>query len=76
MFLIKDLISILIMDQLKEYIEEATNDILDKMKKKRVSKKKIYTEICKILKKKTKPSKKTKKKKIARPPFYVSDSSE
>ena len=76
MFLIKDLISIFIMDQLKEYIEDATNDILDKMKHKRVSKKKIFTELCKILKKKTKSSKKTKKKKIARPPFYVSESSE
>lgn len=63
------------MDQLKEYLEEATNDILIKMKKKRISKKKVYSELCKMLKKKTQPSKKTKKK-IVRVPFYVSESSD
>jgi hypothetical protein len=63
-------------EKLKTLLEEATDDILNKMKKSRISKKKVYEELSKMLKKKTEPKKKKRTVKIARVAFYVSDSSD
>jgi SepF-like predicted cell division protein (DUF552 family) len=63
-------------EKLKTLLEDATDNILKEMKKSRISKKKVYEELAKMLKKKTSPKKKKKTVKIARVAFYVSDSSD
>lgn len=59
---------------LKSCVEDATDSILKQMKGKKITKKKIYSMVINSLKKNTKPKPKTVK--IARVPFYVSDSSD
>tara|TARA_B100000674_G_scaffold426990_1_gene381523 strand:- start:498 stop:683 length:186 start_codon:yes stop_codon:yes gene_type:complete len=61
------------MEKLQILIEEACESIMMEMKKEKITKKKIYCELVKKLKVHTKPKKQVK---IARVPFYVSDSSD
>lgn len=61
------------MEKLQILIEDACENILLEMKQEKISKKKIYCELVKKLKAHTKPKKQVK---IARVPFYVSDSSD
>tara|TARA_E500000178_G_scaffold352188_1_gene415067 strand:+ start:2677 stop:2862 length:186 start_codon:yes stop_codon:yes gene_type:complete len=61
------------MEKLQILLEEACINIISEMKKEKITKKKIYCELVKKLKANTKPKKQVK---IARVPFYVSDSSD
>lgn len=61
------------MEKLQILLEEACVHIISEMKKEKITKKKIYSELVKKLKAHTKPKKQIK---VARVPFYVSDSSD